>query len=297
MRTLGYGMTLIELLQERAYTGAQLKAHPLTSGLSAEYDALHEAWLGVMASEIKLAEAIVTAEAMVRVSDGRLDQLLTAIVRSVLAVVRGDRSAPLYMRLLGTQRPSDAKRPVLGEQLELMRSWLPVLSESNDEALRRHADELGAAVAQADRAQADQRRAEQALTAFSDSGERKAFIDRFNALRHSTRARLQALAEQAQADLPETEFPDDFAEQFFQSSERARTPTLAGIEANIRRLEGQLAKQRALHEDLAKKRAARERVRAEAAERAIRAELAILEKEHSERQARIDALRARLPLG
>jgi hypothetical protein len=286
-------MTLIELLQERAYTGAQLKAHPLGADLSAEYDALHGSWLKVMDSEIKLAEAIVKAEAMVRFTDGRLDQLLTAIVRSVLAVVGNDRSAPLYVRLLGSQRPSDAKRPVLGEQLELMRSWVPVLAESASAALQDHAHELGTAVERADGALSDQRAAEQALTVFSESGERKAFIDRFNALRHSTYARLQALSEQAQAD-GQSELADDFAEQFFQSSERARTPTLAGIEANIRRLEGQLAKQRALHHDLAAKREARERIRTEAAQRAIHAELAILEKEHAERQTRIDALRARL---
>jgi hypothetical protein len=281
-------MTLIELLQERAYTDAQLKAHPLTAGLAAEYDALHSAWLKVMEQEIRLAEAVVTAEAMVRFADGRLDQLLTAIVSSVLSAVGNDRSAPLYVRLLGTQRPSDAKRPVLGEQLELMRSWIPTLAESELPALQRHAGELSTVVAQADRALADQQAAEHALTEFSESGGRQAFIAGFNALRQTTHAKLQQLTDQ------DSSLPEDFAEQFFQSSERARTPTLAGIEASIRRLEGQLSKQRAVHHDLLAKRDARERARAEATQRAIRAELAILEKEHAERQTRIDALHAKL---
>ena len=288
MRTLSYSMTLIELLQERAYTNAQLKAHPLTADLAAEYDALHVAWLRIMEQEIKLAEAVVTAEAMVRFADGRLDQLLTTIVSSVLSAVGNDRSAPLYVRLLGTQRPSDAKRPVLGEQLELMRSWIPTLNESELPALQRHASELTTAVAQADRALADQQAAEQALTTFSEKGERQAFVDGFKTLRQATHARLRQLSDQ------DDTLPDDFAEQFFQSSERSRTPTINGIEANIRRLEGQLGKQRAVHQDLVAKRDARERARTDATQRAIRAELTILEKEHAERQTRISTLHAKL---
>lgn len=281
-------MTLIELLQERAYTDAQLKAHPLTAQLASDYDALHAAWLKVMEQEIKLAEAVVTAEAMIRFTDARLDQLLTAIINSVLVVVGNDRSAPLYVRLLGKQRPSDAKRPVLGEQLELMRSWVATLSECESPALQRHASELATAIAQADRALLDQQAADRALTTFSESGERKTFIDGFSALRQATHAKLQALIDQ------EPSLPEDFAEQFFPSSERTRTPTLAGVEANIRRLESQLAKQRALHKDLLLKREARDKARAEATQRALRAELTVLEKEHAERQLRIDALHARL---
>ena len=288
MRTLNYSMTLIELLQERAYTDAQLKAHPLTTQLASDYDALHAAWLKVMEQEIKLAEAVVTAEAMIRFTDARLDQLLTAIVSSVLAAVGNDRSAPLYVRLLGNQRPSDAKRPVLGEQLELMRSWVATLSESESPSLQRYASELAAAIAHADRAIADQQAADRALTEFSETGERKAFIDGFSALRHATHAKLQALIDQ------DPTLPEDFAEQFFPSSERTRAPTLSGVEANIRRLENQLAKQRVLHKDLLAKRDARDRARAEATQRALRAELAILEKEHAERQVRIDALHTRL---
>ncbi len=281
-------MTLIELLQERAYTNAHLKAQPLTTALAAEYDALHVAWLKVMEQEIKLAEAVVTAEAMVRFADGRLDQLLTTIVNGVLAAVGNDRNAPLYVRLLGTQRPSDAKRPVLGDQLELMRSWIATLTEIDQPALQRHAIELTVAVAQADRALGDQQAAEQALTTFSESGERHDFVEGFKALRQTTYTQLQQLADQ------DDTLPDDFAEQFFQTSERTRTPTVTGIEANIRRLEGQLGKQRALHQDLLAKRDARERARADATQRAIRAELAILEKEHAERQTRISTLHAKL---
>ena len=281
-------MTLIELLQERAYTNAQLKAHPLTADLAAGFDALHVAWLKVMEQEIKLAEAVVTAEAMVRFADGRLDQLLTGIVSSVLAAVGNDRTAPLYVRLLGTQRPSDAKRPVLGDQLELMRSWIATLTETDQPALQRHAIDLTVAVAQADRALADQQAAEQALTTFTESGERHDFIESFKALRQATHEKLVQLGDR------EDSLPDDFAEQFFQSSERSRTPTIQGIEANIRRLEGQLTKQRAIHHDLTAKRDVRERARADATQRAIRAELAILEKEHAERQTRISTLNAKL---
>ena len=38
MRTLSSSVTLIELLQERAYTNAQLKAHPLTADLSDQFE-------------------------------------------------------------------------------------------------------------------------------------------------------------------------------------------------------------------------------------------------------------------
>ena len=87
------------------------------------------------------AAPTTTVTMMIRFTDARLDQLLTAIVNSVLVVVGNDRSAPLYVRLLGNQRPSDAKRPVLGEQLELMRSWVGTLGECESPSLQRHASE------------------------------------------------------------------------------------------------------------------------------------------------------------
>jgi hypothetical protein len=284
-------MTLIELLQERAYTAAQLKAHPLTAEMAKDFDQLHAIWLQVMEQEIALAEAVVTTEARARFVDGQLDQLLGLILKTVLERVDGDRGAPLYVRLVGKQKPSEVKRPVLGEQLELMRSWVTPLRELADPELQAHAETLAECVAQADEALAAQQAAEQQLTEFSERGDRRAFVERMSTLRRATFNRLTTLPRRH----PDAGLAPDFAELFFQTSERARTPTLAGIEANIRRLEAQLEKQRAVLQKLTAKRSASEQARIEAERQLIQAELDVLEREHSDRQKRIDTLRAQLP--
>lgn len=287
MRTLTTSMTLIELLQERAYTAAQLKAHPLTAELARDYDELHIVWLRVLDEEIQLAEAVVTAQALARAVDAELDRLFDAVIAEVRT---GNVAEPeaLLRRLLGTQRPQDARRPVLGEQLELMRRWPAVLFSTNVEPLHRMAAALTAALAQGDQAATDRTRAERALTDFEQSGERSEFIERFNTLRRATRERLVALQQQ-NADLP-----TDFATRFFQQPERTPRVTLASLEQQIKRLEAQLAQKKAQHEELVAKRAESERARRTAEQRALRTELQALEEEERARAARIAELRQKL---
>lgn len=288
MRTLSESSTLIELLQERTYLTAQLLCRPLTAHLAPPLAALHDEWLAAMATEVKLAEAVVRTEAAVQVVDEQLDLLLVEIVTAVRAATGGDRNAQLYVRLLGTQRPSEAKQPVLGEQLELMRSWQPVLREAGVPALEALAPRLEALVTQADRALLAKQQAEQALAEFSETGARRVLLDRLNALRLSTYDALVALAEE------HLELPADFPEQFFPREARARTPTIESVATSIQRLEAQLAKQRALLTELVEKREASERARAAAELAALHAELAALEKEQTARFARIAEVHGRI---
>lgn len=289
MRTLTPSMTLIELLQERAYTAAQLKAHPLTAELARDYDELHIAWLRVLDEEIQLAEAVVTAQALARSVDAELDRLFDLIVAEAREQ-GGDSEAkpPLLRRLLGTQRPQDARRPVLGEQLELMRRWPEVLFSTEIESLHRMAAALTAELAQGDKAATDRTRAEQALSDFEQRGERSEFVDRFNVLRRATRERLTALQQR------HPELPVEFVSRFFQQPERAQRPTLSTLEQQIKRLEAQLAQKKAQQQDLLARREESERARRAAEQQALRAELQALEDEQRARATRISELRQKL---
>lgn len=288
MRPLSDSSTLLELLQERTYTAAQLRARPLTAHLAAPLEALHDSWLHALQTEVRLAEEVLRAEAAVEVADEQLDALLAAIVSTARNATGGDRGAPLYVRLLGTQRALDAQRPVLGEQLALMRSWRDVLAGSGVPALAVQEGPLVALIARADAALADKHAAEQALTDFTETGERRALLDKHVAARQGVYDALLALAED------DPSLPADFAERFFPREARAQVPTLDTVAASIRRLESQLARQRALHAQLLERKAESERARKSAELTALRSELGELEREQTARFARIAEVRARI---
>lgn len=288
MRTLTPSMTLIELLQERAYTAAQLKAHPLTAQLAREYEELHIAWLRILDEEIQLAEAVVTAQALARSVDADLDRLFDAIVAEARARTEADPESSLMRRLLGTQRPQDARRPVLGEQLELMRRWPEVLFSTDAAPLHRLAAALSAALQQGEKAGGDRTRAEQALTDFEQRGERFEFIERFNGLRRATREKVVEIQQR------HPELPVDFAARFFQQPERPPRPTPTVLEQQIKKLEAQLTQKRTMLSELRARRDESERTRRAAEQRALRTELGQLEEEQRVRATRIAAIQKKL---
>ncbi|MFO0762980.1 MAG: hypothetical protein U0359_41475 [Byssovorax sp.] len=287
--------SLATVLEEIITTLARLQANPLTSNLAADFDVLQAAWAKVNAQEIMRRTAVVTAMAEVAAIDDMLDPLVDALAAAILLITKNDRKDPLYQLYFGAQRPSDLKRPVLGEELATMRGFVPSLLASPFAALVALGNKLAAVVAAADLAIDKLAAAEQENRDFRAIGERKLLIDQLNALRKATYGKLSEMPHA----LPEEHLPATFAEQFFRhdrsrSNGNGKPPTLEQLEAMLKvkqaetdAIAGEIEKAKA---KLAAEAAAKQKAQAEA----DKAALEEAEKQAAEAAAKVQALRNKL---
>ncbi|MFO0761096.1 MAG: hypothetical protein U0359_31750 [Byssovorax sp.] len=292
---IAYDASLATVLEENTTTLARLKANPLTADLADDFILFQNTWTKVNAQEIDLRVAVVTALAEVSVVDDMLDPLVDALAAAVLTITKNDRKAPLYLLYFGAKRPSDLKRPVLGEELETMRGFVPSLTSSPIPSLADLGSALGGVVALADQAVAKLALAEQKNRDFRLVGERKALIDQQNALRKATYGKLSEMPHA----MPEEHLPMTFAEQFFRhdrsrSNGHGKPATLAELEAMLK---VKLSEMEALKEEIAK---AQEKDAADAAAKqkaqleADKAALEEAEKQAAEAAAKVQALKTKL---
>jgi hypothetical protein len=182
-------------------------------------------------------ESDTRARAIV-VDDG-FDFLCMAISATLLAESGGNRKSPSYQRYFGTIQPSRLKRPLLGQQLETMRTGPPSLTDAaSSPALQQYGNQLTERVIEADTAVAALSESRRKHADF-EIGPRKAFVDKLNAARHGFYGRLAELPHKH----PERNLPRDFGNRFFLRDERRATPTIAEVEQNILRLRERLQKQ------------------------------------------------------
>ncbi|MEI7894958.1 MAG: hypothetical protein WCI05_17815 [Myxococcales bacterium] len=236
------------------------------------------------------------ADALVVAADDALDDFVDELDKVLLRLVKNNRDDLLYAYYFGAKRPFVLKRPVLGGQLETMRTWIPSLLSASDPDLVLLGKRLEVLVAAADEALAKQAAAKEAVKTFRALGGRKSFIDRFNAVRKSTDGKL---AEMPHAR-PEARLPMDFASRFFKHESRrskntSKELTSEGLKAQIEdtkgqlhALEGQLAE--AITKDEAEDRANKQ-------VQTDRADLAASEKAYEALAAKMAGLRAKLPRG
>jgi hypothetical protein len=290
MRTLPYQFPLLDLASELGFTSAQCKAHPLGAALAKDFDDLLATTQKAILKEIDLVVALAAAEAKVARADDALNQLLDQINLVLLGLVGKNREAPLYQRFFGGQRPSDAKRPILGAQLEMMRDWIPTLQAATQPELKGLAAPVEAGVKAADMAVVALRKAEQELADFTEIGDCKDLIDKANAAR---KAAYGKLAEAVHKN-PSLNLPSDFAEQFFARESHFSAPGQKELQARIARAEQQLAKlkQQLAAED--ERRAQVEKQRREAEAAALRAEFTAAEETMEEARRRAAAIKSKL---
>jgi hypothetical protein len=287
MRTLDPAMSPMELLEEWLYTFARLDAYELTRPLAVELTPLEEQWNLVLQREIALLRQRTLARALVTAADGDLDQFLEAFNNALLTLVGNDRAAELYRRFFA-RRPSELKRPVLGEQLTTMAGWIGTLEKLESPELAAQGQKLQPLVQKGQAAETALQRAVQELDDFTTLKEHKAFVDRLNA----TRSRVHGSLNELRHARPELNLPADFAEQFFLRDERSRGPTLASQKKIVERLEKQLERQR---ETLSRLEGEAETDAQEAAARAaLEQELAKLEEQRREVERREAELRNKL---
>ena len=290
MRTIPYSFNSMELVRECVFTLGRLKAHSLTTSMAKDFEDLQASGHKVWTKEMELTTQLALAEAKMLGVDARLDSLLLAITHTLLIAVNNDREAPLYVRIFGSQRPSDVRKPVLGEQLLLMKTWIPILSGSGVSSLKAYETDLTKLVAEGEQAQNEHIKAEEALESFSRIGDFKLWVDSLNALRKVTFGKLSELVHKH----PESNLGSEFAESFFLRDRRNEKPSLARIERTIQSLHEQLERQQTLRKEMLAHKEASEKVRVEAEAKQMQHELDALEKAMTEQKAKADELKKKL---
>lgn len=290
MRTLPYGFPLLDLAHELSFTRAQLKAHPLGAPFVKDFEDLMAEDQKALLRQLDLTATQAQAEAKVVAADGTLNQLLDQVNYTLLSLTGNNRSSALYQRFFSRQRPSDAKRPILGAQLELMRDWVPTLLGASNPELMALAAPIDAAVKAADVVAAALRTAEQQLADFEEIGECKTLVDKVNGTRKAAHGKL---AEAVHLN-PDLNLPADFAELFFVRDTRWTSPSRDKLQARIARTEQQLArlKQQLAEQDGRQAQLVRTQREAEAA--TLRTEVASIEKHLEDERLRAATLKSKL---
>lgn len=278
-----------ELLEELFHTTAHLQAYPFLLAQTTQHEALIVDVNLLVQIEIALMRALMHAEALMVVVDGHIDILASAIDGTIRVENGRDRKALVHQRYFGNVQPSRFKRPVLGEQLETMRDWIPSLTgPQSSPTLQGYGTQLAVRVVEADgavRAEAEARR----NLADHELGARKVFIDRLNAVRQALYGQLAELPHSR----PDLSLPPDFAFRFFLRDARRRKQTITTLERDITRLQGKLQRAETELARLVEEAAAETRHDEDTELAEAEAELAALEQQRIEAAARIAELQGR----
>ena len=120
-------MSMLELREELVYSRIACNSEPLAKPLARVFTALLDEWKTVFFQQLEHWDAQTDAEFQVWRTDDVLDERVDDVNRILLNHTDGDREHPKY-ELYFVTRPYDLKRPVLGEELESVRAWLPLLA-------------------------------------------------------------------------------------------------------------------------------------------------------------------------
>src|SRR5262245_18228044 len=102
---------------ECVFTRAHLQAYAYASALAADFDAIIAECKVASGEELDLRVARTSANALASVLDDDLNDLSDATAKTLLILTKRKTDDPLFTQFFGTQRPSEFKRPILGEQL------------------------------------------------------------------------------------------------------------------------------------------------------------------------------------
>lgn len=288
-RTLPIETPIDELSEELYYTAAHLQAYPFLETQAAQHEVLILDWTQFMQTEAALMRAIMRAAALMVVADVQLDFLCAVIDGTIRVENGGERKSLIHQRYFGNIQPSRFKRPVLGEQLETMRTWIPsLLGPQSSPTLQACGGQLIERVAQADAAKAAEVEALRNL-ADHEIGPRKTFIDRLNAVRQALYGQLAELPHSR----PDLGLTPDFAHHFFLRETRRRKPTITTLERDIARMQGQLQRAQVELARLVEEAEAETRQHEDAELANAEAELAAIEQQRVEAAARIAELQGR----
>ncbi|MDI1475201.1 hypothetical protein [Polyangium sp. y55x31] len=262
------------------FTAVRIRRNPHTQALAAEVDAFEPRIEAAIAEERNLLAAEASAVAAVQFADHDLDDSVDFVWANV------EKGSLLAQRLFGDLRPSELKRPTLGGQLDIMKTWPEALAEANKGVLKDHAPVV-AARAQAGMQAADEKKnATQKLVDFRTIGTRVKLNQDHNKLRKSLYGKLGEIQH-------EHKLGAGWAESFF-LQDSAEEPTLSQLDKKIGAATAELDALKKQREALAAQEAKIAAQRAQAAQQEKKAKLEALQKLKAELAAQEAALLSEL---
>ena len=215
--------TLDELFDEWVHTHAWLTAHPEGAPFSREFASFLPQWKSASEQELSLQIAAAAANAAVVVIDYDLNDLIDRLV-ALTRLQREVDPGELVKRYLDNKSPSEVKRPILGEQLSLMKKIAPSLQAEADSGLQQCGAEMANKVKEAEQREGTQQEAKQRLSDFRATT-RRALVETLNALRKKTHGALSELPHSKKG------LPSDLADRFFMHD---TTRTTSEVNAALR---------------------------------------------------------------
>ncbi|MDI1475704.1 hypothetical protein [Polyangium sp. y55x31] len=210
-------------------------------------------------------------------------------VAAALLYGNNDRTSAEFRSFFGSKQPHEIKRPILGEELETVRAWIPVLKSSSKPLLVELGARGEALVENADAAVGALGAAQQEFRSFRLTGGYSKLVDAVNTGRKTVHGELGKLRHQ-----PEGKgLPADFADGFFRhETRRNKKQTLDAVRARLSALTAELEKETATLAALEAK--AKREEEAEQARKALEAELAAAEQARAELEKKTAEIKARL---
>ena len=235
-------------------------------------------------------DAVQAQEAHALFIDDEGNAIVDEVKIAVLAEIKGDYQAPLYKQLFIDKSPTQLKKPILGDQLDQMRTWPAILASTSSPALHALGLRTAKFVALGDAANASLASAQTKLDAFL-SGPRAAYVDKVNAARKLTCGKL---AEVAHSQPPST-LPAGFAERFFLHDTSGRAALTADVERTVARLQKKLARHQGVLAELNQKQASAQKSKQDAVLAEKQKNLALAKKKVDDAASELAALEAELP--
>lgn len=165
------------------FTLVRLTLDPRLQAFVAGFEQLQTEWWDIYKHEQSLLDDQMAAKANVEYTDMNLDETSDGVAAALLLETGNNRKAPLFTRYFGSMAPSRFRRPLLGSQLEAMRTWPESLKESKIPALMAYGETLVTQIAAADEAVKQLSMAEQKLKDSRMVGSTKSFFDKVNGAR------------------------------------------------------------------------------------------------------------------
>jgi hypothetical protein len=288
LRTFDSDDAPLPLREELTYSRDRCENHDLGAQHVAVFAALLDEWQVVFAKFLALQDKIARAEARVDASDDELDPFVDEVAAALL-LGNNDRNAPEFRAYFGSKQPHEVRRPVLGEELELVRAWIPALKASGNALLANLGTRGEALVAKADGAVEALGAAKQEFRSFRLAGEYSQFVDKLNASRKAVYGELGKAAHAPEAKGLPGDFPDHF---FRHEARRNKKQTPQAVRDRIAALEAELTRQKVSLGELDAKAAAD--AQAEEARKALEAELVEAERARAELEKKTAEIKARL---
>lgn len=176
--------SLVVLRDDLVYLQSRVARDERTADLAKVIAKLLTDWLDVFTKQLAHWDAQTDAQAGVEFADDALDARVDAFAKDADAAVEGARDDALYRQYLNVP-PSELKRPVLGDELDVMRDWYTLLEHEENATLKGHRKTLGREIADADAALAARAAADAKNNAFRATGAAAKFVARVGETRNT----------------------------------------------------------------------------------------------------------------